>query len=100
MDLSKYMTFEAEWTPCTGQDEDTMTLEFGTPVKIKCFKYGKNIYIRDSEGNTSVSAQVYLTTENINTKDLIDGQVVKSVNNYPESWDDRNVLKECLTWNE
>lgn len=100
MDMKKYMTFDVEWTPCTGEDEDTLTLEYGEAQTIKCFKYGKNVYVRDSEGNTTISAQAYLVLEDIKPKDLLDGQVVKSVNNYPESWDAKNVLKECLTWNE
>lgn len=100
MDLDKYMTFKVKWTPCICIDEDTRTLKYGDEVEIKVFKYGKDVFIREDSSATTVSAQAYLTLEEVKPKDILDGQVVKSVNKYPESWDNRNILYECLTWNE
>lgn len=100
MELSKYMTFKVKWTPCTGMDKDTRTLEYGNETEINVYKYGKDIFIREGSSATTVSAQAYLTLENVKPKDILDGQIVKSVNNYPESWDSRVMLYECLTWNE
>jgi hypothetical protein len=100
VDLQKYLTFKVKWCPCEEVDEDTKTLEYGEEQEIDCFKYGKNIFVRETESSTTVSAQAYLVLADVKPKDLLDGQVVKSVNNYPESWDARVILKECLTWNE
>lgn len=100
MNMEKYMTFTVKWTPCIGVDDDTMALIYGDETYIKCFKYGKNIFVRNDAGSDTVSAQAYLVLDAVHPKDLLDGQVVKSVNNYPESWDNRVNLYECLTWNE
>ena len=100
MDMNKYMTFKIKWTPCIGMDEDTRTLKYGEETEIKCFKYGKNIFIREDSSATTVSAQAYLVLEEVKPKDILDGQIVKSVNNYPESWDSRVMLYECLTWGD
>lgn len=98
--MKKYLTFDAEWKQCTGEDEDTRMLEYGDTVKIKCFKYGKNIFLRGESSGTTVSAQAYLVLDEVKPKDMIDGQVVKSVNVYPESWDNRVKLYEVLTWDD
>lgn len=99
MDMQKYMTFTSKWEKLAERDEDTMMETFEAQVDIKTYIYGKNIFIRDENQHTAVSAKVYLTLANVNVGDKIDGQVVKSVNSYPESWDDKVQLYECLTWN-
>lgn len=98
MDMSKYMTFKVKWSPCIGMDEDTRTIEYGAETDINVFKYGKDVFVREDSAATTVSAQAYLTLEKVKPKDILDGQVVKSVNSYPESWDSRVILYECLTW--
>ena len=98
--MSKYLTFDAEWKKCIGEDEDTRMLKYEDAVKIKCFKYGKNIFLRENTSSATVSAQTYLVLDEVKPKDMIDGQVVKSVNMYPESWDNRIKLYEVLTWND
>ena len=100
MNMNKYLTFDAEWKKCIGEDEDTRMLTYKDAVKIKCFKYGKNIFIRENTSGTTVSAQAYLVLEEVKPKDILDGQVVKSVNIYPESWDNKVKLYEVLTWND
>lgn len=100
MNLQKYMTFKVKWTPCKGLDEDTRTVEYGVEQEIDCFKYGKNIFIRSDTSSGTVSAQAYLTTSKVKPTDILDGQVVRSVNHYPESWDKNVTLYECLTWDE
>lgn len=99
MNLEKYMTFDSVWEALKSEDTDTMMAEYEKPVTIKTFQYGKDIFLRDKTDAATVSARVYLTTANVKPKDKIDGQVVQSVNNYPESWDSKNMLYECLTWN-
>lgn len=100
MNMSKYLTFDVEWKKCTGEDEDTRMLEYEEAVKIKCFKYGKNIFLRGENSGTTISAQAYLVLDEVQPKDILDGQVVKSVNVYPESWDNKVKLYEVLTWND
>lgn len=98
MNMNKYMTFTAQWERYIGMNEETMSPIYSEPIDIKVFIYGKNIYIRDGDKNAAISAKVYLTLKEVNVKDKIDDQVVKSVNSYPESWDARVQLYECLTW--
>lgn len=100
MYMEKYMTFEAVWEPFIGEDEDTHMAEYGEAVTVKCFEYGKNVFVRQDMGATTISAKAYLTLEKVKPKDRFDGQVVKSVNNYPESWDATRQLYEVLTWND
>lgn len=99
MDMRKYMTFEVPWEKYTGEDEDTHMAEFAPPVMIKTFIYGKSIFLREEAKATTVSAKAYLTLEQVQPKDKLDGQVVRSVNSYPESWTSKDQLYEVLTWN-
>lgn len=98
MNMKKYMTFTSKWQKLKDIDEDTQMSEYEDPIDIKTYIYGKNIFIRENESHTAVSAKCYLTLENVNVGDLLDEQVVKSVNSFPESWDDKVQLYECLTW--
>lgn len=75
-----------------------MMLSYGEEKNIRCFRYGKNVYIRDGEAGAVKSAQVYLVTDKVNPRDILDGQVVKTVNMYPESWDSRQEIYEAMTW--
>lgn len=99
MYLKKYLTFKTNWQKHS-IDEDTLLMMYEEPIVINCFKYGKNIYIRESEENTLINAQVYLVIDEVQIGDKIDGQVVKSVNMYPETWHPERPLYEVLTWNE
>lgn len=102
MNMNKYMTFTVKWQQLNENnsdfDSDTMMSDYSEPVDCKCFIYGKNIFIREEDKQTTVSAKVYLTLEKVKPKDKLDGQIVKSVNNYPESWDNKVQLYECLIW--
>lgn len=98
MDLQKYMTFTTSWRKLLGENSDTHMPQYGDPVPSHCFQYGKNITVYTAEGCTTVSAKAYLTLDPVQLKDIYDGQVVKSVNNFPESWNSRVVLYEVLTW--
>lgn len=100
MDMQKYMTFTASWKKKLGLDEDTRRPEYGDEVEIKCFKYGKDVFIRSESSAATITAKVYLTLESVQPGDILDGQVVKSVNSYPESWDSRVQLYEVLTWED
>lgn len=100
MDMKKYMTFEAEHKRLLSIDENTHMMMFDSPRMIRCFKYGKDIFLREKTAATTVSAQVYLTLEKVVPGDLLDGQVVKSINVYPENWTSKECLYEVLTWND
>lgn len=99
LDMKKYMTFKASWEKYAGMDENTHMGYYDDPVTIDCFIYGKDIFIRENSGASVVNARVYLTLADVSPKDKIDGQVVKSVNSYPENWDANGQLYEVLTWN-
>lgn len=98
MNMKKYMTFTVSWEKYIGEDEDTNMPMYESSVDIKCFIYGKTMFIREYDEHTSVNATVYLTLEDIHVKDKIEGQQIKSVNHYPENWDSQGQLLEALTW--
>lgn len=98
MNLEKYMTFTSTWEKLKERDEDTMMDSFEDPVEIKTYIYGKMLFVREGENNSSVSAKCYLTLADVSVGDKLDGQIIKSVNSYPESWDDKVQLYECFTW--
>ena len=99
MNYENYMKMTCIWQKNSEIDEDTQMLNYGTETEIKCVKYGKNIFIRESDSATVVSAMAYIVTDEVAVGDKIDGQVVKSVNNIPE-FDGTMCLYECLTWND
>lgn len=98
MNMKKYMTFTVSWEKFKQDSEELNTGIYEDPVDCKCYIYGKNIYIREDNQEAPVSAKVYLTLDEVKVKDRLDGQVVKSVNSYPESWNSKVQLYECLIW--
>lgn len=99
MNYEEYLTMSCIWQKNLGIDEDTMMQSFDDKKEIKCFSYGKNIFLRENTSSTTVSAKAYIVTEEVKVKDIIDGQVVKSVDNIPE-FDGSIPLYICLTWND
>lgn len=93
------MVMTCKWEKNLGVDEDTHMPIFGEAVDIKCFSYGKNIFIRQDTSSATVSAKAYIVTDLVKVGDKIDGQVVKSVDNIPD-FDGTVPLFECLTWND
>lgn len=98
MDMKKYMTFDATYEEFESEDEDCHMSTFKKARTIKVFIYGKDMFIRNSDNSTVVTAQTYLTLEAVKPKDMINGQVVRSVNKFPESWNSNNMLYEVYTW--
>lgn len=98
MDMTKYMTFDATYEEFEGEDVDTHSLSYKEARSIKVFIYGKDMFIRNEDTGTVVTAQTYLTLEEVKPRDRINNQVVKSVNKYPESWNSNNILYEAYTW--
>lgn len=99
MDMAKYMTFEAVHRPLIEIDEDTASSKFGAERVVKCFKYGKTSLVRDNNGYVMPSLKTYLTLdETVQVGDEFDGQIVKSVDSFPENWDSTNQLYAVLTW--
>lgn len=98
MNISKYMTFTVPYEKYIGVDDDFMSSSYAPPINIKCFVYGKNIYIRDEDSYALVSAKSYVTDYKINIQDKLDGQIVKNVDNYPKEWNSKNQLFEALIW--
>lgn len=99
MNYEEYLTMSCIWQKNLGIDEDTMMQSFDEEKEIKCFNYGKNIFVRENTSSTTVSAKAYIVTEEVKVKDIINGQVVKSVDNIPE-FDGSIPLYICLTWND
>ncbi len=99
MNYEDYMVMNCKWEKNLGVDEDTHMPIFGEAVDIKCFSYGKNIFIRQDTSSATVSAKAYIVTDLVKVGDKIDGQVVKSVDNIPD-FDGTVPLFECLTWND
>ena len=97
MDYKDYMVMDCVWEKNLGTDEDTHMYKGWDTKNIKCFSYGKNIFIRKDTSSTTVSAKAYIVTDPVKVGDKIDGQVVKSVDNVPE-FDGTVPLFECLTW--
>ena len=98
MDYKEYMVMTCSWKKNLGIDEDTRMASFDPAKSIKCFSYGKNIFIRENTSATSVSAKAYVVTDPVSVGDEIDGQIVKSVDNIPE-FDGTVPLLVCLTLN-
>lgn len=92
------MTFDAVWEKYIGEENDTMLPQYAEPVTIKCFQYGKTLWVARDMVQTAVSAKMYLTLVEISVKDRLDGQVVKAVEHWPESWDPRVILYGASTW--
>lgn len=99
MDYKEYMIFSCLWEKNLDIDEDTHMQRFGTKTKLKCFKYGKNVFIRQDSSSTTISAQSYVVMCEVKVGDKIDNQVVKSVDVIPD-FDGKTPLYECLTWND
>lgn len=97
MNYNDYMTMQCDWEKKLGNDEDTHMSSFGIKTIIRCFEYGKNVFIRQDTSSATVSAMAYIVTDNVQVGDKINSQVVKSVNNIPE-FDGTFPLFECLTW--
>ena len=97
MDYKDYMVMSCNWQKNLGKDEDTHMPSYDSTVDIKCFSYGKNIFIRQDASSTTVSAKAYIVTDLVKVGDKIDEQVVKSVDNISD-FDGTVPLFECLTW--
>lgn len=91
------MTMECTWSKKIEEDEDTLMPGFGVMQNIKCFKYGKTLYVRNADNNSIVSTMAYIVKEEVKVGDILDNQVVKSVDSVPE-FDGQFALYECLTW--
>lgn len=99
MDINKYLVYNVQWQPCTGINEDTQMSEYGEAVSIKCLYYGKDVFLREGSGGATISAKAYIVLDPVKPRDILDGQVVKSVNNYPTEFIPGCTLYEALTWN-
>lgn len=84
MDIESYLTMKCLYKPVLEQDAEFLTPTFGEEVEKPCFKYGDRINIFTADTKDSLSAETYLMSFRPNPGDLIDGQVVKSVYEYPD----------------
>lgn len=98
IELDEYMAFDAEWEQYDGESKYTNMPKYKPPVNIKCMKYGKTLYIRESIDGGKVNAQTYLVTDDIKVRDKIDGQVIKDRAEYPVDFEPGRTLYECYTW--
>ena len=98
MDYEPYMVMTSKWKKKTGQDPDSLMPTYSSKsTTIKCFKYGKTIFIRGTTSNTTISAMAYVITDPVKVGDILDDQVVKSVDNIPD-FDGTFPLFQALTW--
>ena len=97
MNYSEYMKMECVVEKYLGENENTSESKYDTPKTIKCFKHGKRLYVRDEFSSAIVSAQSYIVEEELTEKDIIDGQVIKSIDLIPD-FDGGVPIRECLTW--
>lgn len=98
IDFDSYMSFTAILEPRLALDTNTRRPTYGPPVEIKCFQYGKNLYVRESETSAVINSKVYLTMYPVNVGDKLDGQPIKSVLSFPQNWDATEQLYEALTY--
>ena len=63
-----------QWQKNLGKDEDTHMPSFGDEVEIKCFSYGKNIFIRQDTSSTTVSAKAYIVTDLVKVEIRLTGR--------------------------
>lgn len=98
MDYKKYMIHNCVWEKNLCMDEDTHMPVFDRAITLKCFKSGKDIFIRDNQNATVIKASSYIVTDVLNVGDKLDGQVIKSVDNIPD-FKPTFPIYECLTWN-
>lgn len=88
-----YMLYPVMWEKTTGQNPDTRSLSYAEPIEIKVLRYGSFVLNRDANSSTQVSAQRYLTIDDVCLGDKLNGQVVKYCEPVPE-FDDSSELRE------
>lgn len=98
INLNEYMTFNCVWEKYKGESELTSMPVYEAPVNIKCFKYGKSLFVRDTAEGGKVNAQTYLVNENVSVRDKLDGQVIKDRAEYPMDFTPDRIFYECYTW--
>lgn len=83
MNIGNYLTMECDYEEYAGEDKSTRSSIWKAPVKRKCFKYGKELFIRDGDSSYSVSAQAYLMSGEVVKKSKVDGLVLKGISAVP-----------------
>lgn len=99
--IDKYLVAECTWQELENTDDEKYGLpKYKEPVTLKCFKYdnatfGKAFQIAGDEAINS-AAKTYITNDTRPREgDLLDGQVIASVNEIVD-FKGRLVMKECL----
>jgi hypothetical protein len=100
MDYESYMMHTCVWNEFLGEDEDTRSATYGPDKIIKCFKSGKNKYIREEGSGTLIVAKPIVVMDSVKGRDKIDSQVVKSINEIPDFDRPDFPIRECLTWDD
>jgi hypothetical protein len=91
------MLYPVQWVQSTGKDPDTRIESYGATINIKVYRYGSMRFIRDSQSGTQVSAQKYITVDEVKLGDKLNGQVVKQVDPIPDFSGGCSVC-EVLCW--
>lgn len=84
MDINKYLNTTAEYKELLGIDEETQSEMWSDPIQIPVFKYGKTFFVRDTDQWMQVSGLAYITTYPIKPQSILDGQVIKGVEQTPK----------------
>lgn len=78
--ISGYLKIPVEHRKFLSDDNDFNAPEYSDSVTIMCRKEGRRKYIISENQTSAVDVLVYITLEKIRVRDLLDGQVVLSVN--------------------
>lgn len=98
INLDEYLTFDVIWEKYIDESEFSRMPIYEAPVNIKCFKYGKSLYLRQDIESGKINAQTYLVNEPVSVRDKLDGQIIKDRTEYPVDFDNTRILYECYTW--
>lgn len=99
MDYDSYLSMQCIWRAKLAEDPDTLLSTYDEPTVLKCFKYGSNVFERNQRSEAIVNEQTYILNKRVNTGDLIDDQVVRSVYEIPD-FDGHIQLYRVLTWSD
>lgn len=84
VDIGSYLTMKCRYKAVSEVDPEFRTPTFGEEQEKPCFKYGDKVNVLTADTKDVLSDQTYLLDFRPSPGDLIDGQVVKSVYEYPD----------------
>ena len=82
------------------RDETFGVIIKSEPENIKCYKYGETKYVTDGTNYKLVNMNHYITTAdtNIKVEDMLDGKIIKIIDEYPTPQDGVVKLIDCICY--